>query len=143
MIACVQTFELYCICGIFLPCIGRGVFGQVWCGEAQCHREGGLWYSQAEERADGHLQAPSLPATRATWPARYGPGKNDQRVVHPNFSLSLHLWTTHSQSSTLSLSYKMGSKCNDYWLIIAQLISLCPPEYPLSMEILAVNGIDS
>lgn len=69
--------------------IGRGVFGQVWCGEAQCHRKGGLWHSQAEERADGGLQTPSLPATRATWPPRYGPGKTYYGVIHQNISLPL------------------------------------------------------
>lgn len=78
---------------VFFSGIGRGVFGQVWCGETQCHREGGLWHSQTEERADGGLQAQSLPATWATWPPWHGPGKTYYRVIHPSISLSLQLWT--------------------------------------------------
>lgn len=94
-----QDFEWYCMCVytvhmfVSFSGVGRGMFVQVWCGEAQCHSEGGLWHSQTEERADWGVQTQSLPATGATWPAWYEPGKTYYRVIHPSISLSLHLWT--------------------------------------------------
>lgn len=61
---------------------GGGALGPIWCGEAVCHRKGGLRPGQEEEGPDGGVQEERLPAAGGAQSVGHDHGQSQAAEGH-------------------------------------------------------------